>query len=191
MSSTYIAIHNKSLIAQGELPAVIREAQRQFPEAEPCLYKLDNGKRVDIDWRGDAEEVIKRLPAALVPPAEKRGRPKLGVISKEVTLLPEHWEWLSVQRGGASTTLRRLIDSAMSSMTPAQERRIKQDQLYSMMRVFEDEAGFEAASRALYRLDEAAFSQAIGNWPEALQAIYQDKFHRLLSIGNDSHDSTN
>ena len=86
MSSTYIAIHNKSLIAQGELPAVIREAQRQFPEAEPCLYKLDNGKRVDIDWRGDAEEVIKRLPAALVPPAKKRGRPKLGVISKEVTL---------------------------------------------------------------------------------------------------------
>lgn len=76
-------------------------------------------------------------------------------------------------------------------MTPAQERRIKQDQLYSMMRVFEDEAGFEAASRALYRLDEAAFSQAIGNWSEALQAIYQDKFNRLLSIGNDSHDGTN
>ena len=191
MSSTYIAIHNKSLIAQGELPAVIREALRQFPEAEPYLYKLDNGKRVDIDWRGDAEQVIQRLPASLLPPIKKRGRPKLGVISKEVTLLPEHWEWLSVQRGGASTTLRRLIDSAMSHMTPAQERRIKQDQLYSLMRVFEDEAGFEAASRALYRLDDTAFSSAISAWPADLQAIYKDKFERLQNIGNNSDDRTN
>ena len=191
MNNTYIAVHNKSLVAQGDLPAVIRETIRQCANVEPYLYQLDNGKRLDIDWRGDAEDIIQRLPAALVPSAKKRGRPKLGVISKEVTLLPEHWEWLSVQRGGASTTIRRLIDSAMSSMTPAQERRIKQDQLYSMMRVFEDEAGFEAASRALYRLDEAAFSQAIGNWPESLQTIYQDKFNRLLSIGNDSHDGTN
>ena len=191
MSSTYIAIHNKSLIAQGELPAVIREALRQFPDAEPYLYKLDNGKRVDIDWRGDAEDVIQRLPASLLPPIKKRGRPKLGVISKEVTLLPEHWEWLSVQRGGASTTLRRLIDSAMSRMTPAQERRIKQDQLYSMMRVFEDEAGFEAASRALYRLDDTAFSSAISTWPVDLQAIYKDKFERLQNIGNNSDDRTN
>ncbi|MBT78986.1 MAG: hypothetical protein CL587_01170 [Alteromonadaceae bacterium] len=187
----YIAIHNKTLIAQGELPAVIRETVKQFPDAEPYLFKLDDGKRTDIDWRGDAEEVISRLPASLMPQAKKRGRPKLGVKSKEVTLLPEHWEWLSLQRGGASTTLRKLIDAVMAQMTPEQERRIKQDQLYNMMRVFEDEAGFEASSRALYRLDETAFTQAIANWPQALQAIYKDKFISLTSTGKDTNDGTN
>ena len=191
MSNIYIAIHNKALIAQGELPAVIRETVKQFPDAEPYLFKLDDGKRTDIDWRGDAEEVISRLPASLMPPVKKRGRPKLGVKSKEVTLLPEHWEWLSLQRGGASTTLRKLIDAAMAQMTPEQARRIKQDQLYNMMRVFEDEAGFEAASRALYRLDETAFTQAIANWPQALQAIYRDKFISLTSTGKDTNDGTN
>ena len=191
MGDIYIAIHNKTLIAQGELPAVIRETVKQFPDAEPYLFKLDDGKRTDIDWRGDAEEVISRLPASLMPPVKKRGRPKLGVKSKEVTLLPEHWEWLSLQRGGASTTLRKLIDAAMAQMTPEQARRIKQDQLYNMMRVFEDEAGFEAASRALYRLDETAFTQAIANWPQALQAIYRDKFISLTSTGKDTNDGTN
>ena len=191
MSDIYIAIHNKTLIAQGELPAVIREAVTKFPDAEPYLFKLDDGKRTDIDWRGDAEDVISRLPASLMPQVKKRGRPKLGVKSKEVTLLPEHWEWLSLQRGGASTTLRKLIDAAMAQMTPEQARRIKQDQLYNMMRVFEDEAGFEAASRALYRLDETAFTQAIANWPQALQAIYKDKFTGLHSTGKDTNDGTN
>ncbi|MDO6476114.1 DUF2239 family protein [Alteromonas sp. 1_MG-2023] len=191
MGDIYIAIHNKALIAQGELPAVIRETVKQFPGAEPYLFKLDDGKRTDIDWRGDAEDVISRLPASLMPQVKKRGRPKLGVKSKEVTLLPEHWEWLSLQRGGASTTLRKLIDAAMAQMTPEQERRIKQDQLYNMMRVFEDEAGFEAASRALYRLDETAFTQAIANWPQALQAIYKDKFTGLHSTGKDTNDGTN
>lgn len=191
MGDIYIAIHNKTLIAQGELPAVIRETVKQFPDAEPYLFKLDDGKRTDIDWRGDAEEVISRLPASLMPQAKKRGRPKLGVKSKEVTLLPEHWEWLSLQRGGASTTLRKLIDAVMAQMTPEQERRIKQDQLYNMMRVFEDEAGFEASSRALYRLDETAFTQAIANWPQALQAIYKDKFISLTSTGKDTNDGTN
>ncbi len=191
MGDIYITIHNKTLIAQGELPAVIRETVKQFPDAEPYLFKLDDGKRTDIDWRGDAEEVISRLPASLMPQVKKRGRPKLGVKSKEVTLLPEHWEWLSLQRGGASTTLRKLIDAAMAQMTPEQARRTKQDQLYNMMRVFEDEAGFEAASRALYRLDETAFTQAIANWPQALQAIYKDKFISLTSTGKDTNDGTN
>jgi hypothetical protein len=59
------------------------------------------------------------------------------------------------------------------------------------MRIFEDEAGFEAASRALYRLDETAFISAISNWPVDLQAIYKDKFHHLLTIGNTSYDGTN
>lgn len=191
MGDIYIAIHNKTLIAQGELPAVIREAVTKFPDTEPYLFKLDDGKRTDIDWRGNAEEVISRLPVSLMPQVKKRGRPKLGVKSKEVTLLPEHWEWLSLQRGGASTTLRKLIDAAMAQMTPEQARRIKQDQLYNMMRVFEDEAGFEAASRALYRLDETAFTQAIANWPQALQAIYKDKFISLTSTGKDTNDGTN
>ncbi|AYA64824.1 DUF2239 family protein [Alteromonas sp. RKMC-009] len=191
MGDIYITIHNKTLIAQGELPAVIRETVKQFPDAEPYLFKLDDGKRTDIDWRGDAEEVISRLPASLMPQVKKRGRPKLGVKSKEVTLLPEHWEWLSLQRGGASTTLRKLIDAAMAQMKPEQARRIKQDQLYNMMRVFEDEAGFEAASRALYRLDKTAFTQAIANWPQALQAIYKDKFTGLHSTGKDTNDGTN
>ncbi|GGF77836.1 DUF2239 family protein [Alteromonas lipolytica] len=188
MSRTYIAVHNKALLAEGDLHSVVRTVKQQQPDAEPYLFDLENGKRVDIDWRGDVEKVIAGLPVSLLPPVKKRGRPKLGVLSKEVTLLPEHWEWLAVQRGGASTTLRRLIDTAMTKTTPAQQRRIKQDQLYSMMRVFEDEAGFEAASRALYRLEEQAFLNAIAGWPQALQDIYKQKFSALMTSGNENHD---
>ena len=191
MNKLYIAVHNKSLIAQGELTDVIKAVKADLPEAEPYLFDLENGKRIDIDWRGELEQVIEGLPVSLLPPVKKRGRPKLGVISKEVTLLPEHWEWLGVQRGGASITLRRLIDTAMNTITPAQRRRILQDQLYTMMRVFEDEAGFEAASRALYRLDGDGFSAAIAAWPDDLQEIYQQKFSAIIASGNEAHDTAN
>ncbi|NVK54346.1 MAG: DUF2239 family protein [Alteromonadaceae bacterium] len=183
MNKQYIAIYDKRLVAQGELATVVQIVKSQFPDSEPYLFEMDNGNRIDIDWSGDADQVIKNLPAALVPPAKKRGRPKLGVVSKEVTLLPEHWDWLAVQRGGASITLRRLIDAAMNTMTTAQQQRIKQDQLYRMMRVFEDDEGFEAASRAMYRLDGTSFKAAIANWNTDLAAIFLQKFNAIVSVG--------
>ena len=180
MSKEYIAIYNKSLLWRGEIFALIREVKEHGLHIEPYVFEVENCKRVDIDWRGDVDQVIEKLPESLLPAPKKRGRPKLGVVSKEVTLLPRHWEWLSKQRGGASTTLRRLVDSAIKNMSPAEQLHMQQNQLYNLMTVFGDEPGFEEASRALYRNDYNAFLQAIANWPEGVKSFIVEKYTAMV-----------
>ena len=61
----------------------------------------------------DVEAALDDLPEAGVDQAPRpRGRPKLGVVAREITLLPRHWEWLATQPGGASVALRKLVDAA-------------------------------------------------------------------------------
>ncbi|MET1254610.1 DUF2239 family protein [Aliikangiella maris] len=159
MAENYIAIYNKTLIAEGNLAAIVRQVKSIEP---PQAAKLP----------------------------VKRGRPKLGVQSKEVTLLPKHWEWLTSQRGGASVTLRRLIDQAIKNVTPEQVIQMKQNQLYNLLNLFADDAGFEEATRALYRNNKANFMQAIATWPKDLQQLIQEKFvaiHQLHSGKNNDN----
>ena len=80
----------------------------------PTILIFDDatGQQIDLDLRGDDDEVLARLAPAGIEAAgpsgpRGRGRPKLGVTAREVTLLPRQWEWLGAQPGGASATLRR------------------------------------------------------------------------------------
>ncbi|MFY0534142.1 DUF2239 family protein [Nannocystis pusilla] len=50
-----------------------------------------------------------RLAAEEPPARTGPGRPKLGVVSREVSLLPRHWEWLERQPSGSR---RRCADSS-------------------------------------------------------------------------------
>jgi hypothetical protein len=94
-----------------------------------------------------------------------RGRPKLGVVSKEVTLLPRHWAWLGTQRGGASATLRRLVDEARRRNEGRDQVRRSQDATYRFMNAMVGDApGFEEALRALYAGDAARFDQESAPW---------------------------
>lgn len=100
------------------------------------------------------------------PSVRARGRPRLGVVAREVTLLPRHWDWLAAQPGGASVTLRRLVETARKSGVAATERRIAQDAAYRVMTTLAgDLPKYEDALRALYAGDRERFEDLISAWP--------------------------
>lgn len=132
---------------------------------------------IELNLRGSKQEIISRLPEALAhtqpepPEAEpersgKRGRPKLGVIGREITLLPRHWQWLDVQPGGASVALRKLVDQARRDSGDRDRRRSATEATYRFVTAMAgDRPGYEEAVRALYAGDLKGFSEQIASWP--------------------------
>lgn len=98
-----------------------------------------------------------------------RGRPKLGVVAREVTLLPRHWDWLATQPGGASVALRRLVDHARRSHAERDRQRAAHERAYRFMATMAgDRIGFEEASRALFANDQQRFESLVAAWPAAI-----------------------
>ena len=146
--------------------------------AEPIVVFDDaNGRPIDLNLRGTEREVVARLPqppSDLEAPADDlsapeprgRGRPKLGVVAREVTLLPRHWEWLGVQPGGASVALRKLVEEARRSSGDRDRSRAATDAAYHFMSAMAgDLPGFEEASRALFADDRRRLAELIAGWP--------------------------
>lgn len=142
------------------------------------VFDVSTGRVVDLDLRGDALDIERRLSGYAVndtnePKAESRGRgrPKLGVVAREVTLLPRHWDWLAAQQGGASQVLRRLIDEARQRDGGKVEEKAAQERAYRFMsEVAGDFPRFEAASRALFAADRAGLDRETGGWPGDIRA---------------------
>jgi hypothetical protein len=141
------------------------------------IFEDATGRQVELDLRGPrpslagASERIAPKDPAEIPASPGRGRPKLGVVAREVTLLPRHWDWLGQQPGGASAALRRLVDEARRTHAGADEARQRQQALYGVMSVLAgDLLGFEAATRALYSGDEDGLRAAIAAWPSDISA---------------------
>jgi len=131
---------------------------------------------VEFDLRGSVDDVRRRLSVVdadeEAPASEEHaaprgpGRPRLGVVGREVTLLPRHWEWLSAQPGGASVALRRLVERARRENEATDRVRGAQEAaLRFMSAIAGDEAGYEEAARALYAGDEARFAECTATWP--------------------------
>ena len=100
------------------------------------------------------------------PAPRAAGRPRLGVVAREVTLLPRHWEWLSVQPGGASAALRRLIDKARKDNKSADSQRAASERSYKFMSAIAgDQPQFEEAARALFAGDAVRFAGHVADWP--------------------------
>lgn len=183
MVTNYIAIDQQQIIARGALEAIARQVKEMSATLEPIVFETESCKRVEVDWHGNIEEVLARLIVDTPAAKTKRGRPKLGVISKEVTLLPRHWEWLSQQPGGASVTLRKLVEQAQKHVSLEERITIKQQQLDGfMLLVAGDTQGFEEASRALYRNSKISFAKAICSWPDALKQLVLGKFNEIAKI---------
>jgi hypothetical protein len=142
------------------------EVAKALAGQDPALVIDDaTGGVVDLDLSGGAAAIAARYAAAPRGP----GRPKLGVVAREVTLLPRHWEWLNAQPGGASASLRKLVDAARRA--PEARRRAAQDAAYQAMQALAgDLPGYEEALRALFASDETAFATRIADWPEDLRA---------------------
>lgn len=172
-NSTAFAHHE--IIARGPIAAVALAVQAAEAKGMSVLVFADGtGRIVDLDLRGSADEIAARF-ASSEPGAEAaqrgRGRPKLGVIAREVTLLPRHWEWLSLQRGGASPTLRRLIDEARKAEKARGVPTMDGERAYRFLSAMAgDLPGFEEVSRALFAGDGKAFAERMVAWPPDVRA---------------------
>ncbi len=161
----YTIFQGPCRVLQGERPAVLQYLRQHEADAIPWLRVFDDqtGQRIDLDWRSE-------LAAEAAEPAPTVGRPRLGVIAREVTLLPRHWEWLASQRGGASATLRRLIDEARNANAAQDAARAATEASYRFMSEMAGNLpGFEEASRALFARERAAFEQHTHGWPDDLR----------------------
>lgn len=139
------------------------------------VFSDATGSQVELDLRGDAEGVRARYAppsAAQAAPAPERsrGRPRMGVVAREVTLLPEHWEWLSSQPGGASVALRKLVLEAMRAGGARDRMRRAQERSYRVMVALAgNRPGFEEAARALFANDLDRLRALVETWPRDIR----------------------
>lgn len=176
------AFLHKKQFAAGDLGYVALQVKgllEREPQAAALIFSDEDGKLIDVDFRGSPEEVMARLPdSPQKPEAEETargpGRPRLGVVAREVTLLPRHWEWLAAQPGGASVALRKLVEEARRVNHDADQRRQSQEAAYRFMSAMAgDEAGFEEAARALFAARGDDFIAAQSGWPQDISRHVQ------------------
>jgi hypothetical protein len=176
MSETFTAFEGQRRLATGPLAEVALAVKRAAPNAaEPiAIFSDSTGRATDLDLRGSPDDVLARLPntTSSMPDAissgepRGRGRPRLGVVAREVTLLPRHWEWLNAQPGGASVALRKLVDDARRSSGDRDRQRAARDAAYHFMSAMAGNLPhFEEASRALFADDRRRFVSQIAAWP--------------------------
>ena len=179
MADCYSAFYQNELLAEGSLEAVIQQVKAVSIDIEPLLLDSETCQRREFDWRGSAQEVLNRLQLVNPKPVQ-RGRPKLGVESKEVTLLPRHWQWLAKQPGGASVTLRKLVEAASKQINPEQQLKDRQEALYRFLSLTAgDFPGYEEVIRALYRNHRQDFEQYMNGWPKDIRHFALTKFADL------------
>lgn len=169
------AFHGPHRIASGPLSEVALRAKAVLDQDETAsILIFDNATAhpIDVDFRGTPGDMLRRLEkvpsaAAKQTPAKPRrgpGRPKLGVVAREVTLLPRHWDWLKKQPGGASVALRKLVEGAKRGKGDG--IRQSQEAAYRFMSAMAgNEAGFEEAARALFAANQERFAAEVQAWP--------------------------
>jgi hypothetical protein len=87
-----------------------------------------------------------------------------------VTLLPRHWDWLATQPGGASATLRRLVEDARKTSATTPSPRAAMDAAYHFMTAMAgDRPNYEAAIRALFAKDGELFTSLLQDWPSSIR----------------------
>jgi hypothetical protein len=182
---SFTAFDGWKRIAYGSLETNVLAVKKAAESGSPgplLIFDDRTGRVLDVDIRGTDAETLARLPkestndevteSGSVEGAQSslqprgRGRPKLGVTAREVTLLPRHWDWLSAQPGGASVALRKLVEEAKRRTATREERRRAQERAYQFMSAMAgDMAGFEESTRALFAGDSNKFLQLTAGWP--------------------------
>ena len=179
---TCTAFAGSERIATGSPRQVARAAKAAIDGGDArgvLIFDDATARPVEMDFRGTVQNVLDRLPAESeesappeTPPAgpaeptRRPGRPKLGVVGKEVTLLPRHWEWLGTQPGGASVALRKLVEQARKANADKDRIRQTREAAFRFMTALAgDEPGFEEAARSLFAGDAAGFAAHTETWP--------------------------
>jgi len=160
-----------------EVALAVMKASRGGAEKAILIFNDASGRPLDLDLRGSERDIVARLPQPApnrqlptedlaVSEPRGRGRPRLGVVAREVTLLPRHWEWLGAQPGGASVALRKLVEAARRASGDLDRSRAARDAAYHFMSAMAGNLpGFEEAARALFGGDQRQFAALIAGWP--------------------------
>ena len=171
-AETFTAFCGHARLVGGSIETVAHELSNPGETARPVLILSDaTGRPIELDLRHGAEHAVAEYRARTTSPGvpaarQGRGRPKLGVVAREVTLLPRHWDWLASQSGGASAALRRLVEDARRANAAPDREREARDALYRAMSALAgDLPGFEEASRALFANDRERFDAIVAAWP--------------------------
>ncbi|HUV70851.1 MAG TPA: DUF2239 family protein [Terracidiphilus sp.] len=188
------AFAGKRLIASGGLLQVALKAQEVVERdkfAQVLIFDDVTSNLVEVDLRGRPEDLSRRIDEMESAGAQgdeaiaadggvrKPGRPRLGVVAREVTLLPRHWEWLATQPGGASVAIRKLVEQARKANQGIDRVRIAQEAAYRfLLAMCGNEPGFEEANRALFAGNQERFAEVVEVWPSDLR----DHAKRLASL---------
>ena len=153
-----VVFEGERCIETGPIQAVLQALRERSESNDSWLaFRQDNGRQFDLDLRE---------PAAKPGP----GRPRLGVVGREISLLPRHWEWLEGQPNGASAAIRRLVDAARQREPGSDQIRPSQEAAHRFMTAMAgNRPGYEEALRALYARDRRKFETLIRPWPEDVQ----------------------
>ena len=193
MNPAYVAFDGEHRIAAGDRDEVVRAIKQLLDRRKDAAIVVFDGRTsalLDFDFRGSIDDVLARLPKPEVPAEDEQpappaprgpGRPKLGVVAREITLLPRHWDWLAQQKGGASVAIRRLVDEARRSSGDKDRTRLAQDAAYRFMTAMAgNRPRYEDAIRALFAHDRRRFATLIADWPadirdHAIKLAYSDQ----------------
>lgn len=170
----FAGLHRLASGAPRVVAGAVKEWSASHDEAA-LVFDACTSELVELDLRGALADVLARVPetnpvaadeapAALV--ARTPGRPKLGVVAREVTLLPRHWDWLQAQSGGASVALRKLVEQSMRERAESERRRRAQESAYRFMSALAgDLPGYEEVARALFADDLPRLQALLREWP--------------------------
>lgn len=178
-----ISFAGPRLIASGPLSEVAlatQAAESAGLDRAPIIFDAVTSEPIELDLRGSPAKLRARVLAlaptvsetdAAGPDAHRGpGRPRLGVVGRELTLLPRHWDWLATQPGGASAAIRRLVDQARVTHAGRDRTRRAQEYAYRFMTaMLGDQPGFEEATRALFAADRERFTELTAGWPADLR----------------------
>jgi uncharacterized protein len=180
----FTAFMGHQRLASGPLAEValaVMKASKRLAAEPIVIFDDANGRAIDLDLRGTERDIVARLPqppsnleatadGLSAPEPRGRGRPRLGVVAREVTLLPRHWEWLGAQPGGASVALRKLVEEARRSSGDRDRSRAATDAAYHFMSAMAGNLpDFEEASRALFADDRRRLAALIAGWPDDIR----------------------
>lgn len=170
------AFRDDVLLATGPLPDValaVRADRERHSEATHLVFDDRTGRVIDLDLRGSDSEIVMRLAPTYDSQGSVRagrGRPALGVVPREVTLLPAQWDWLAAQGRNVSATLRRLVEDARRAEAAQPSRRPAQEAAYRFATAMAGNLpGYEEAMRALFAGDATRFARQTEMWPSDIR----------------------
>lgn len=186
-TSTYAAFAGARLVVTGELSTVLPKLKERFERDDSdmvLVFEIETGRQVDFDLSGTLEQVLERVALAA---ARGPGRPKLGVSSREVSLLPRHWDWLEQQPMGISGALRRLVEEAIKGQSGEDRARAIRAALGRILTAMAgNRPNFEEATRALYAGDTKAFASLVERWPKDVREFAVERAREATRAERDT-----